>query len=124
MAVNPGCCREQRTIRRGTDRTGWISASLFAILMIAVVTVAGTQTTYKGTVNNLSREWIFFVPDNLPASPPLVFFLQGCCSDYSTWPSQTGYNTLADTAKTIVCYPAAINEGVGKGTFFENISAK
>jgi poly(3-hydroxybutyrate) depolymerase len=39
----------------------------------------------------------------------LVFFLQGCCSDYSTWPGQTGYNTLADTAKIILCYPAAIN---------------
>jgi poly(3-hydroxybutyrate) depolymerase len=109
MDVKPGYCKERRNIRRCPNLTGWISASLSAILMIAVVTVAGTQTTYKGTVNNLSREWIFFVPDNLPASPPLVFFLQGCCSDYSTWPGQTGYNTLADTAKTIVCYPAAIN---------------
>jgi poly(3-hydroxybutyrate) depolymerase len=109
MRVNPGYFKVQCTIRRDINHTSWISACLFALLMIAGVSVAGTQTTYKGTVNKLAREWIFYVPDNLPASPPLVFFLQGCCSGYSTWPSQTGYNTLADTAKIIVCYPAAIN---------------
>lgn len=109
MSRYPGCSKDQRNIRLGSDRTGRISASLFAILTIAIVTIAGTPTTYKGTINNLSREWIFYVPDNLPASPPLVFFLQGCCSGYSTWPGQTGYNALADTAKIIVCYPAAIN---------------
>jgi poly(hydroxyalkanoate) depolymerase family esterase len=90
-------------------RDACISAVMLLLLTVPGDVVGGTQTTYKGTVNNLPREWIFFVPDNLPASPPLVFFLQGCCSDYSTWPGQTGYNTLADTAKTIVCYPAAIN---------------
>ncbi|MBN1307609.1 MAG: prolyl oligopeptidase family serine peptidase [Chitinispirillaceae bacterium] len=71
------------------------------------------QTKYTGTINNLSREWIFYVPQNLPESPPLVFCLQGCCSDYNMWASSSGYNKVADTAKIVVCYPRAINTNYG-----------
>lgn len=75
--------------------------------MVAIELSTAQQTKYTGTINNLSREWIFYIPQDLPESPPLVFCLQGCCSDYAQWASQSGYNKVADTAKIIVCYPNA-----------------
>jgi poly(3-hydroxybutyrate) depolymerase len=79
---------------------------LLVVMMAMGVTVA-QQTKYSGTINNLKREWIFYVPKDLPESRPLVFCLQGCCSDYIQWASQSGYNKVADTAKIVVCYPKA-----------------
>ena len=86
---------------------------IFSLMLFIVIAAIGLttaqQTTYTGTINNLAREWIFYVPQNLPESPPLVFCLQGCCSDYSMWATQSGYNKVADTAKFVVCYPQAIS---------------
>ena len=107
MPVNPGCRKGRRNIHRGTHGAAFASAALLSLLMIAGVATAGKQTTYNGTINGLAREWIFYVPDNLPASPPFVFYLTGCCSNYSMWPSQIGYNTIADNEKILICYPAA-----------------
>jgi polyhydroxybutyrate depolymerase len=84
------------------------STMLLVVMMVMGVTFA-QQTKYTGTINNLAREWIFYVPQNLPDSPPLVFCLQGCCSDYAGWATQSGYNKVADTAKIVVCYPKALS---------------
>jgi poly(3-hydroxybutyrate) depolymerase len=86
---------------------GKIFASALFVVMMAAGFAVAQQTKYTGTINKLAREWIFYVPQGLPSSPPLVFCLQGCCSDYTQWATQSGYNKIADTAKIVVCYPQA-----------------
>ncbi len=83
-----------------------LSTASFIVMTILGVSPA-RQTKYTGTINNLEREWIFYVPESLPESRPLVFCLQGCCSDYVKWAAQSEYNKVADTAKIVVCYPKA-----------------
>ena len=88
-----------------------VCAIIFALMLTDIS--LSQQTRYTGTIHSLSREWIFYVPTGLPSSPPLVFCLQGCCSDYAQWASQSGYNKIADTAKIVVCYPKATNTSGG-----------
>jgi poly(3-hydroxybutyrate) depolymerase len=96
----------------GRNRTlfGMIQSVLFLMSYVLVVAaVAGKQTEYSGTINNLARKWIFYVPENLPTKPALVFYLHGCCADYKTPISLVGYNAIADRDSIIVCYSAAVN---------------
>lgn len=65
------------------------------------------------TIVGAEHECKSHVPDGLPDSPPLVFCLQGCCSDYSMWVTGSEYNDVADTAKIAACYPEAVNTSIG-----------
>jgi poly(3-hydroxybutyrate) depolymerase len=86
-----------------------ILSLMMAVVMMAMGITIAQQTEYSGTINNLARNWIFYVPQGLSESRPLVFCLQGCCSDYAAWATESGYNKIADTAKIVVCYPQATN---------------
>lgn len=108
-AGQSGYAAHDNSCRFGTHRAVFAAAALISLLIITSDAVAGKQTTYKGTINGVAHEWIFYVPDNLPASPAFVFYLTGCCSSYSMWPSQIGYNTIADNEKILVCYPEALS---------------
>lgn len=79
------------------------------IVMLVSLQLHAQQTTYTGTINKLSREWTFYIPKDLPPSRPLVFYLSGCCASYKLSLTSSGYNSLADTAKVVVCYPSPLN---------------
>lgn len=90
-----------------------ILSTILPVVMIVTVATVAQQTTYNGTIDGIEREWVFYVPDDLPESPPLVFSLQGCCSSYAMWVSMSEYNDVADTAGFVVCHPEAINTDYG-----------
>jgi len=51
------------------------------------------------------REYLLYLPENLPANAPLVFVLHGSDQQAEHAYNNFGFNQVADTAKFAVCYP-------------------
>lgn len=55
--------------------------------------------------NGISRDYIVYVPENLPVNAPLVVVAHGYTSSAQTMMSYSGMNAVADTEKFLVVYP-------------------
>jgi polyhydroxybutyrate depolymerase len=66
--------------------------------------------TNPNTFNQLGqvREYLLYLPANLPANSPLVFVLHGYTQNAELF-YNIGFNKVADTAKFAVCYPQGLN---------------
>lgn len=65
-----------------------------------------TGTITKTYVSNgVARQYILYVPENLPQNAPLVIGMHGYTSSPWVFKNNFGWDELADTNKFIMCYP-------------------
>lgn len=55
--------------------------------------------------NGISRDYILYVPENLPTNAPLVVVSHGYTSSAKTMMAYSGMNKVADAEKFLVVYP-------------------
>ena len=88
--------------------------ALFALALSAVVTLpaqkasaaAGQLTEVTGFGTNPGNLRMFeWVPADLPANAPLVVMLHGCLSSASSYDTETGLTTIADTYNFALVFP-------------------
>lgn len=60
--------------------------------------------------NGITREYILYIPENLPPNAPLVIGLHGYSSSPWTFKDNFGWDEIADKNKFIVCYPQGTTE--------------
>jgi len=67
--------------------------------------------------NGLSRDYIVYVPENLPTDATLVVVSHGYTSSAETIMSYSGMNTVADKEKFLVVYPQGTKDIRGNNFF-------
>ncbi|MBN2879215.1 MAG: prolyl oligopeptidase family serine peptidase [Clostridia bacterium] len=60
--------------------------------------------------NGVTREYIIYIPDNLPMNAPIVVGMHGFTSSPWTFKNNFGWDKLAEENKFIMCYPKGTNE--------------
>ncbi len=60
--------------------------------------------------NGVTREYIIYIPDNLPKNAPIVIGMHGFTSSPWTFKNNFGWDKLAEENKFIMCYPKGTNE--------------
>lgn len=68
------------------------------------------QLYYDFIHDGLERDYILYLPENLPEDAPLVFMLHGYSSSAYTLMNYCGMNQVADQHKFAVCYPRGIKD--------------
>lgn len=90
---------------------------LFIFILALISSTGFTQETYTFQHDGLTREYIYYQPDNLPANAPLVFV----CHPYSGLAEVimdfSHMNALADEHGFAVCYPQGTVD-INGNTFF------
>ncbi len=78
------------------------------------------SSTVKGKIKigGKQREYILYLPSNLPENSPLVFVIHGYTDNAQNMMKTTGFNAIADENKFAVCYPQGLTDKEGK-TFWE-----
>jgi len=72
----------------------------------------------KVKIGGKQREYILYLPANLPLNSPLVFVIHGYTDNALNMMNTTGFNVIADENKFAVCYPQGLTDKDGK-TFWE-----
>lgn len=96
----------------------------YHFVLLSVLLVACHSTKIQGLitagimVDGRSREYILYLPDDLPSNAPLVFVMHGFTDDAENMMNSTRMNEIADKEKFAVCYPQGIKDKEGR-TFWE-----
>jgi len=81
-------------------------ALFFVLLAWFYGTVAlKAQQSYSFSYQGVNRQYILYLPDDLPDQAPLVFALHGYGGNSSFMMNKSGMNEVADKGKFVVCYP-------------------
>jgi len=72
----------------------------------------------KIEIDGKQREYILYLPKDLPDNSPLVFVIHGFTDNAENMMKTTGFNALADVNKFAVCYPQGLTDNDGR-TFWE-----
>ena len=67
--------------------------------------------------NEISRDYILYIPENLPTNAPLVVVSHGYTSSAKTMMSYSGMNKVADEEKFLVVYPQGTKDQRGNNFF-------
>ena len=67
--------------------------------------------------NGISRDYILYIPENLPTNAPLVVVSHGYTSSAKTMMSYSGMNKIADEEKFLVVYPQGTKDQRGNNFF-------
>lgn len=67
--------------------------------------------------NGISRDYILYIPENLPNNAPLVVVSHGYTSSAKTMMSYSGMNKVADEEKFLVVYPQGTKDQRGNNFF-------
>ena len=80
---------------------------IFLISIISFLLLSGCINLQYSTFNHdgLTRQYILYLPDNLPENAPLVFVLHGYTSNAQGIMAYTDMNRVADENGFAVCYP-------------------
>ncbi|RDH77017.1 polyhydroxybutyrate depolymerase [Mycolicibacterium moriokaense] len=89
-------------------------AAVLAVLVAAGCSAPGSAapqgftfgpTSHSLRAGGLDRSYLLYIPDELPASAPLVVMLHGGFGSAQQAERAYGWDQLADTAKFVVAYP-------------------
>jgi len=72
----------------------------------------------KIEIDGKQREYILYLPKDLPDNSPLVFVIHGFTDNAENMMKTTGFNALAEQNKFAVCYPQGLTDNDGR-TFWE-----
>ncbi len=78
---------------------------LFLILLLLVFLETNAQSYEKISVDDLQRDYIIYLPKNLPKNAPLVFVFHGYTDNAKNVMNTFGMNEVADKNGFAVCYP-------------------
>ena len=67
--------------------------------------------------NGISRDYILYIPENLPTNAPLVVVSHGYTSSAKTMMAYSGMNKIADEEKFLVVYPQGTKDQRGNNFF-------
>ena len=67
--------------------------------------------------NGISRDYILYIPENLPTNAPLVVVSHGYTSSAKTMMAYSGMNKVADEEKFLVVYPQGTKDQRGNNFF-------
>ena len=67
--------------------------------------------------NGISRDYILYIPENLPTNAPLVVVSHGYTSSAKTMIAYSGMNKVADAEKFLVVYPQGTKDLRGNNFF-------
>lgn len=67
--------------------------------------------------NGISRDYILYIPENLPTNAPLIVVSHGYTSSAKTMMSYSGMNKVADEEKFLVVYPQGTKDQRGNNFF-------
>ena len=92
--------------------TLFIGCAASTEVMAPTPTVTSTPGTITGTFihNGMVREYILYVPEDLPKDSPLVIGMHGYTSSAWTFKNNFGWDKVAEENKFIMCYPQGTNE--------------
>ena len=89
---------------------------LFAFIIQAGILKAQIKNTIR--FENYKREYILYLPKNLPPDAPLVFVFHGYTGTAAGTMKSFGLNKVADKNGFAVCYPQGLKDQQGK-TFWQ-----
>ena len=72
--------------------------------------------------NGISRDYIVYVPENLPLNAPLVVVAHGYTSSAQTMMSYSEMNAVADTEKFLVVYPQGTKDQRNNNFFIRDLT--
>ena len=84
---------------------------LLVFLCLPIALSAQDNFTFEH--GGLTRDYILYLPDDLPADAPLVFVLHGYTSNANIIMSYCGMNSQADLHGFAVCYPQGTTDQSG-----------
>ena len=90
---------------------------------LCLISLTGfAQQTYTFVHDSIEREYILYLPEDLPAEAPLVFVMHGYTG--SAQGSMNGYqmNPVADEHKFAVCYPQGAQDLLGVAHWNANLA--
>jgi polyhydroxybutyrate depolymerase len=96
--------------------------SLFAGMANACdFTIRGKSQTCTVTINGVSRQYMLYIPNNLPAAPSLVVYLHGAHGGMYEG-ANMGWTTKAASAGFIAAYPQGLpnNSGITSWNLYFN----
>ena len=96
----------------------FISVVLFFCLLSFGAKAENNTIRGKIKIGGKQREYILYLPANLPLNSPLVFVIHGYTDNALNMMNTTGFNAIADENKFAVCYPQGLTDKDGK-TFWE-----
>jgi len=82
-----------------------INKLLFLLLTLGLPSTSFAQLYLDFMHDGLERDYILYLPDNLPEGSPLVFVLHGYSGTANGTMNYCGMNEQADENKFAVCYP-------------------
>ncbi len=93
---------------------------LFFIILFSSCQQGKMQGEIASTiqVDGINREYILYLPKNLPFNSPLVFVFHGFTDNASSMMNWSRMNAVADKNKFAVCYPQGLKDPEGR-TFWE-----
>jgi len=83
------------------------------ILLFCLPFILSGQTYLTFYHGNLYRDYILYLPDNIPEDAPLVFMLHGYSGSANGIMNYCGMNQIADENKFAVCYPQGTTDDWG-----------
>ena len=90
------------------------STLLYALIILLIVPATFTGQQYlKYTHDGIERDYILYLPNNLPDDAPLVFMLHGYSGSAYSMMNYCGMNEVADINKFAVCYPRGTKDESG-----------
>ena len=102
-------------------KRAFIIAFIVTVLIVAWFTNSNSDDDVglKQSIlhNGISRDYILYIPENLPTNAPLVVVSHGYTSSAKTMMSYSGMNKVADEEKFLVVYPQGTKDQRGNNFF-------
>jgi len=80
------------------------------LALTTLPTLAATTETWTFAIDTSTRTAIVYVPNGIPASPPLFISMHGLSGNAQMQQSMARVEPVADTAKFVVVYPTGLNK--------------
>jgi len=94
-----------------------VTKYILPIFVVSIVILTGCIDNFQISTfdhDGVTRQYILYLPDNLPENAPLVFVLHGYIFNAPGIMASTGMNHVADKNGFAVCYPQGTLDEGGK----------
>jgi len=94
-----------------------VTKYILPIFVVSIVILTGCIDNFQISTfdhDGVTRQYILYLPDNLPENAPLVFVLHGYIFNAPGIMASTGMNHVADKNGFAVCYPQGTLDEDGK----------
>jgi polyhydroxybutyrate depolymerase len=82
-------------------------------MLVGLISSFGQTTTYSARFGEQDRDYILYLPEDLPENAPLVFVFHGYSGSAEGTMNSFEFNSIADKNGFAVCYPEGLKDGEG-----------